>query len=781
MRPSPPHELVELLSRLELVRPADLRAAARHARRLAKDLTLFDSVWVDALVQARKLTPFQAAEINAGRSEQLRVGPYVLLHPLPSAACTRTFRARSIDADVDIRLSEATVPCDQSKVLPQFDSLIERCQQVAGKTTMLPILKAGCDGGRLWVASPWQAGRTAAEWLTHGGRMPGDVVLEVARQMCATLALCEAAGLLHGDISAQRLILDPLGGARLVEPGLRSVLRQHEADAGNEIEPEAFDYLSPERLSGAPNSPTSEIYSCALLWWHLLAGRAPRTGATASARRECDTAARLRPIEHVAPDTPRVLVKAIALATAKDPLRRPENFAALLDLLGPPSDRGQALVARYVAQGASPPERLVRRIRTIRRSPHTPTWAAAAGGVMLACALGTWPLWQGWVTSKTEKTIAAAHPKAIVDAAPTTPVAKQAPHAGLPQPVEKQAAAPIAVAASEPTRVVPTSSTRPVATPDGAAVVAREFVIAAARPVPWSQIRPHAGQVIRSRAGERAQVILPPEGASLAVDDLRFEDIDFVMPRADSSTRAALLLTASRTIFVRCSLRALEAVPTAIDWSPSGTSTSARPVSASAQATSLALRECVIAGPCAAVRPARLAGSMLSLDGVLFVGSGPLLSVGGSERNGPCEVQLKHCTVRGAQCVIALSAGQGATSSPVHVDAHGCVFAPRAGGPVLLINGGESPAALLRSLVWQGDGSVVTPDSPIVLWRPAAGPPRAVADAQLKIEGLVRSKLGFAGEMDDGPDASRLVSWQVPLRASQPPGIGEISLALPKP
>ena len=37
----------------------------------------------------------------------------------------------------------------------------------------------GCDGGRTWIASPHQPGRTAAEWLVHGGRMPGDVVLEI--------------------------------------------------------------------------------------------------------------------------------------------------------------------------------------------------------------------------------------------------------------------------------------------------------------------------------------------------------------------------------------------------------------------------------------------------------------------------------------------------------------------------------------------------------------------------------------------------------------------------
>src|SRR5262245_37521271 len=74
----PSSELGELLSRLHLAAPKQLRAVARRARRLAGELPLFDSVWIDALAQAGLLTPFQAAEINTGRGEQLLAGPYVI-------------------------------------------------------------------------------------------------------------------------------------------------------------------------------------------------------------------------------------------------------------------------------------------------------------------------------------------------------------------------------------------------------------------------------------------------------------------------------------------------------------------------------------------------------------------------------------------------------------------------------------------------------------------------------------------------------------------------------
>ena len=77
MHDEPPPNLVDLLARLRLAKPEQLRAVRPFARALARGLPLFESVWVDALVQSRLLTPYQGSEINAGRGEQLLVGPYV--------------------------------------------------------------------------------------------------------------------------------------------------------------------------------------------------------------------------------------------------------------------------------------------------------------------------------------------------------------------------------------------------------------------------------------------------------------------------------------------------------------------------------------------------------------------------------------------------------------------------------------------------------------------------------------------------------------------------------
>ena len=65
----PPAELVATLERLGLASGEQVARMGRRVGRLARELPRFDSVWIDALAQDGVLTPFQAAELNAGRGQ----------------------------------------------------------------------------------------------------------------------------------------------------------------------------------------------------------------------------------------------------------------------------------------------------------------------------------------------------------------------------------------------------------------------------------------------------------------------------------------------------------------------------------------------------------------------------------------------------------------------------------------------------------------------------------------------------------------------------------------
>jgi len=769
--------LVELLGRLQLATPAQVRAVHRHAARLAKDLTLFDSVWVDALVQARTLTPFQAARINAGQGESLRVGPYVLLSPLKMPTYAQGFLAREIETHRVSRLIVWPESSGSSGTAASIERLIERTRMLKGSPYFVLPERCGTQQGPLWVNSPAFAGQTVAHWLTRGGRIPPSVVLEIARQMVAGLAVAEACGVVHGDMSTQQVVLDPLGTVQLLDPGLRPCLRPSESDTSG-LPAEACNSLAPEQVRDlACSSVATDIYSCGALWWQLLAGRCPLAGATAQARYEAVDATRAEDIGHIAPETPRPLVEVIMRCLDHVVAQRPTCFAELLDTLGPPSDRGQALLAHFVGRGVSPPERLVRRIRTMRRSPHLPTWTAATAGVALALVIGSWPLWMRTLVDEPLPQVTAV--SAAPATGPTMPRAEAPPrtvaraerndaHVSDPANTTTPAARQSSAGAAQitDTAVVQATALAPAARRERE-FVSREFVLSAARPLAWSQIRPAPGQIVHSRPGERAQIVVP-RGSTFSIENVRFEDVDFLMPDSGQATAAALLVTARQVSFARCSFRTSptrDGPREAIAWSVPG---DAGPIAR------CALRQCVLAGFDIGIRCQIPGEATLAFSEVLFLGPGALVNIDQAQEASSLEVLLDRCTVRGANGVVELQTiDQRVPKTAVKVTATEGVFALNGAGAVLSLLGNSRPQETLRLLSWRGEGCVVAPRTAIVRWFPGDGSARIVSDARLPIDGLVRTELGFAGNAAAGPEASRLVRWQVPLRSGRPPGIGD--------
>ena len=288
----PPPPLIALLGRLGLAGPTEVRKAEKYVRRLARDLPQFESVWIDALAQARLLTPFQAAQLNAGRGELLRVGPYLLCQPLAACPWIGSFLARHVDSGDTARLAVAEVTQEAAgQRLRELEGLVAAADRLPADY-LAPILGAGRDGDRLWAASPWIDGRTAAQWLVHQGRFAPAAVLEIARAMTAGLAALEEIGLCHGDVAAQSLLLTTDGAVVLLQPGLRGILRPEEGYARAELSPEAYDYLAPERIAaGTPPDHAADVYSCGCVWWHLLCGRPPLAGGESLAKlRACQAA-----------------------------------------------------------------------------------------------------------------------------------------------------------------------------------------------------------------------------------------------------------------------------------------------------------------------------------------------------------------------------------------------------------------------------------------------------------------------------------------------------------
>jgi serine/threonine protein kinase len=748
----PPHHLIELLERLKLCTPEQLRAMGRRVRRLARGLPLLEPVWVDALAQARVLSHFQAAEIHAGRGDALRVGPYVLRQPLPSPSYDDCYFAREVDSTEMTRL--AVFPAEHEQAIEWVGRLEELIAQGPSLDSefLAPVIRAGRDGGRVWAAGRHVPGRTAAEWMVRRGRFPPPVVLEIARQMAAGLERLEASGLCHGDINTHGLILPEGGRPVLPQPGLRPIVHPKEGGEHAQLPPEAYDGLAPERITeGTPATVASDVYACASVWWHLLTGRPPVPGGTRSAKLPAAPTARIPDVRDLAPDTPDPLAEAIAAGLEPEPGARPDSMAKLACLLGPAPRASRRALNRHLSRPRRYAARRTGPLASARNPKTASAWLVATCASLLAAVAVSWSAWPAPSTRPTSVPGPAPPPLA-------GPMARE---------LERVPRGARSDLDSDPQSELPADQG------------IDELVLPAGGPLRLEARELCPGLCVRGEAGCRPLVLVPPGGLEVEPDRVRFENIDFVwdhlgapVPRPEADT-AILEVSAARAEFRGCTFRAAEGatrLPVAIRWT-----FPPRPSQAELSLPSglLQLNDCVLERVGAAVSCRIVGTPAIEMANVLHVGAGPLVQLDRCpSADEPVFVGLSNVTLRGAGPL--LECRYRRIPDPpggISVDADGCVLATRPQTPLLRFVGADRPQRLLNKIRWTGQGSLVLPDAIIAAWQPPGGELLILEDAAASIAGLVRSNVRFAGAVEAGPQACRIVRWQAPLRSPDPPGI----------
>jgi len=735
----------------------------RRVRLLARDLPLFESVWIDALAQARVITPFQAAELNAGRGQRLVVGPYVLCRRLPSPGYASSFVARHTKTGRRVRLVLVDVDRrEHPRVATQLNELAIRSLQ-SGLAELAMLEECGVDQGRLWACCREVTGVSAADWLIQHGRFAAGSVQEIARSMVASLAALEQAGIPHGDISARGLVLGRGGQVALPLPGLRQVARPEEGYAFADLPPDAYDYLAPERIAdGLGITTTTDVYACGCLWWQLLAGRPPFSGGNSLAKLRLIQTARVVDVRRLAPDVDAHLADVIEQCMQRDPNARPASFQQLVDSLGAPTRHGRAELVDNLIRRPREPVGL--------GSPRSPAMgngrlrstATIATVAAVVLALVGWPLSKHFRQQPDAEVAISTAADAIKNSssAPKLDGTKDAP----------------AVRSDTSDEVIPAGyeTSRPVK------------ILATDRPLELDRLQVAVGTTVRGEGQQRPLVRVPIGGLLLDTPGVRCEGIDFVWePPSDRAMvgdvpMAIVTVDAQDVSFQGCTFRAAKGPagrPTAIRWRTGGAETARR----SLVSGRLRLADCLTWGVTTGIDVHFHGAVRVEIVNTLHLGSGPLVQLDRlPEADEPVVIDLRQSTARGGgllACRYAAIPGQIGT---ITVLANDSVFDPATDGSLIELLGRDNPQAILRSLEWTGQGALVTPAVSLLSWTRDEGRSELLDDGLANIDGLVRSAVQFAGPADARPSSSTATRWQVPLRSSRPPGIDPARLVGPR-
>jgi alkyl hydroperoxide reductase subunit AhpC len=121
------------------------------------------------------------------------------------------------------------------------------------------------------------------------GRLPLDSLLSIARQIAAGMAAAHAAGIVHGDLKPENVMVTAGGTVKVLDFGLARRLRR-----GMPVQPddtvelglaEAGEglfgtprYLAPEQVRGEPATMASDVFSAGVIFYELATGKAAFPG-----------------------------------------------------------------------------------------------------------------------------------------------------------------------------------------------------------------------------------------------------------------------------------------------------------------------------------------------------------------------------------------------------------------------------------------------------------------------------------------------------------------------
>ena len=145
---------------------------------------------------------------------------------------------------------------------------------------------AGFPPGALYLVLEYLEGKGLDE-IMDARRLAVDECVDVAIQVLEGLKVAHQNRILHRDITPSNVMLTPDGRAKLLDFGLSKILLEGARDSskgprhtGEGMIVGTLDYLSPEQALGSPLDERSDLFSFGIVFYQMLAGTHPFSGAS---------------------------------------------------------------------------------------------------------------------------------------------------------------------------------------------------------------------------------------------------------------------------------------------------------------------------------------------------------------------------------------------------------------------------------------------------------------------------------------------------------------------
>ena len=184
-----------------------------------------------------------------------------------------------------------------------------------------------------YIVMEYVDGITLKEYLRQrGGALTWKEAVYFASQVLSALQHAHAKGIIHRDVKPQNIMLLANGSIKMMDFGIARFSRAQSQTVSDKAIG-SVHYISPEQAKGEHTDARTDIYSVGVMLYEMLSGKLPFDGDGAVSIAIMQISDKARPLEEVAPDVPEGIRQITEKAMEKDPAKRFQSAAEMLDAI----------------------------------------------------------------------------------------------------------------------------------------------------------------------------------------------------------------------------------------------------------------------------------------------------------------------------------------------------------------------------------------------------------------------------------------------------------------
>jgi len=266
------------------------------------------------------------AKCGASFPVPVMLGSFMLIERMGSGGMGAVYRALDTTLNRHVAVKVMKAALGEDAALVQSFMREARAAAALNHRNIVQIYSCGQESGQPFIVMELVTGGRLSGMFSREKPMDEKKLLQIAHDVAEGLQAANQAGLVHGDIKPENVLIDKHGHAKIVDFGLAQFVNAQK-DRG-EIWGTPY-YISPERARGNKADHRSDIYSLGATMFHALAGEPPFEGETpadvvlARLKHPPPSLARLRP------DLQQETVDVVERMMSAEPALRYPNPASL--------------------------------------------------------------------------------------------------------------------------------------------------------------------------------------------------------------------------------------------------------------------------------------------------------------------------------------------------------------------------------------------------------------------------------------------------------------------